>query len=120
MTNYRRLAVAWALPLVFTTSSIISLAIWLGDHSTAQGITLGIAGSILVVGLIGWIHFRIEWMQLLKGKHVMTDDDIKFYGYDPINKDNEYKARKKKIFVFEMIMTFTLITSLLVGIPALG
>lgn len=90
------------------------------NFKTGKTITLILAILILSLGLLGWAHFRIEWMQLLKGKHVMSNEDIHFYEYDPKGKDAEFKARKRKILTFEVVIIILLVTTLLSGIPVLS
>lgn len=100
-------------------SSTISTISYLDSYASGQKATLGFVGIILVVGLSGWAHFRIEWMQLRKGATVMSENDIKFYNIDPKEHDAEFKARKRKIFVFEFVMLLCLAVALLSGLPTL-
>lgn len=119
MTRYAKLFLTWTILLVLVISTIISSLNYFSSKDVAQGATLGIAASILILGLFGWFHFRIEYRQLFKGKSILSSEDIEFYGYDPLNEENEMKARKKKIFTFEAIMLISLVSALLNGIPAL-
>lgn len=50
----------------------------------------------------------------------MSDEDIHFYEYDPKGKDAEFKARKRKILTFEVVIIILLATTLLSGIPVLS
>lgn len=115
--NYKKLWLIWIIALSIFIIVVLLPSTFLLNEEIARNISVGYMIVTLIVGIGGWIHFRIEWKKIKKGtKRILTSEKIQYYGIDPKIENSEMIARKKKIFIFEITMILMLFIILLSSI----